>query len=224
MIGDQDDMLGRLKQALPLRWFPDDSPVLDLVLGGLAWSWSWSYQLLQTVKAQARISTAEGVWLDLISQDFFGTALQRRTGESDPAFCLRIKAELIRERGTRTAVICALLSLTGCQPTVFEPANPSDTGGYGDANGAGGGFAYGEAGGWGSLALPFQVFVNAARPVNGGIASVSGWNCGNGGYGEGSVEYASLSMSQGPVQDTDIYSSIARVLPIGTIAWTRIIS
>jgi hypothetical protein len=224
MVGDLNDMLGRIKQLLPLRWFPDNTPVLDLVLNGIAWSWSWSYQLLETAKAQARISTAQGVWLDLISQDFFGASLRRRNGESDTDFCRRIKGEIVRERGTRGAIINAVQFLTGHFPSVFEPANPSDTGSYGAKDGAGGGLAYGEAGGWGSLALPLQVFVSVARPASGGIAFVTGWTCGNGGYGEGSIEYASLSGSQGAIQDGDIYSSIARVLPIGTVAWTRIMS
>jgi hypothetical protein len=222
MTGDQDDILSRLKQVLPLRWFPDDTPVLDTLLNGVAWAWAWVYELLQYVIAQARISTAEDTWLDLIAADYFGAELGRRVGENDDAYRLRIRLELVRERGTRQAVISSLVDLTGQSPIVFEPTNPPDTGGYGSTGKIGGGLAYGAAGGWGSLSLRLQFFVTAYRPTGVGIGSVSGWGCGGGGYGQGSLEYASLSMMQGQVTDADICSAITGVLPVGVIAWTRI--
>ena len=58
MTGDSQDLLLRLKQVLPLRWFPDDTPVLDTLLNGLGWAWVWVYGLLQYAISQARISTA----------------------------------------------------------------------------------------------------------------------------------------------------------------------
>lgn len=217
-------MLSRLKQVLPLKWFPDATPVLDTILSGIAWAWAWCFDLLQTAKAQARISTAEGFWLDLIAQDFFGAGLPRRPGEIDSAYQARIKAELIRERGTRAAVSTVLLELTGQSPLIFEPANTFDTGGYGNSGGAGGGLGYGTAGGWGSLSLPFQFFVTTCRPSGSGVPSVSGWSCGAGGYCEGAIEYATASVVQGPVSDEEIYDTIAGVLPLCTVAWTRILS
>jgi len=39
MLGDQQDMLRRIKTVLPARWFADASPVLDGVLSGLAAGW-----------------------------------------------------------------------------------------------------------------------------------------------------------------------------------------
>ncbi len=114
------------------------------------------------------------------------------------------------------------MSLTGQSPVVFEPAHPPDTGGYGSIRGMGGGLAYGVTGGWGNLSLPFRFFVTAYRPACVGIGSVSGWGCGGGGYGQGSLEYANLSMMQGQVTDADICSAITNVLPVGVIAWTRI--
>jgi hypothetical protein len=222
MTGDQPDILSRLKQVLPLRWFPDDTPVLDTLLNGIAWAWAWIHDLLQYVVLQSRISTAENSWLDLISSDYFGLGLRRSVGENDSAYRLRIQLELIRERGTRRAVIASLVDLTARLPVVFEPANTFDTGGYGDKIGTAGGVAYGVAGGWGSLRLPFQFFVTAYRPISVGIGSVSGWTCGNGGYGQGSLEYASLAMMQSQVTDTDIRSAITDVLPVGVLAWTRI--
>jgi hypothetical protein len=222
MTGDQQDMLSRVKQVLPLQWFPDNTPVLDTLLNGVAWAWAWVYELLQYVITQARISTAESTWLDLIAVDYFGSQLERRVGEDDAAYRLRIKNELIRERCTRRAVISSLADLTGQSPIIFEPANPLDTGGYGSSGAIGSGLGYGVAGGWGSLDLPLQFFVTAYRPVGAGIGSVSGWGCGGGGYGQGSLEYASLSMMLGQVTDADIYSAVTDVLPIGVVAWARI--
>jgi hypothetical protein len=72
------------------------------------------------------------------------------------------------------------------------------------------------------LALPFQCFVTAHRPLGSGIAVVSGWGASAGGYGRGAIEYASLEMVQGQVTDGDIYKAVADVLPVATIAWTRI--
>jgi hypothetical protein len=224
MTGDVQDILFRLKQVLPLRWFPDDTPVLDTLLTGIAWAWVWVYGFLQYAIRQARISTADDTWLDLIAADYFGSGLGRRVGESDNAYRLRIKLELIRERGTRRSVISSLVDQTGRLPIVFEPANCSDTGGYGSNVGAGGGIAYQLAGGWGSLNLPFQVFVTAYRPASVGIGSVSGWECGGGGYGQGSLEYASLAMMQGQVTDINICRAVTDVLPVGVIAWIRISS
>src|SRR5690348_16941119 len=99
MIGDQQDMLARLRAVLPTRWFPDQAPVLDSISGGLASCWSWVYSLLQYVKAQTRIASASDIWLDIIALDFFGTRLVRRHGQSDAAFRSRIQREFFRERG-----------------------------------------------------------------------------------------------------------------------------
>lgn len=222
MLGDQSDMLYRMKQVLPLGWFPDSSPVLDTLMSGAAWAWAWVYQTVQYARHQARIATAEQTWLDLIAVDFFGAALPRRGNESDTAYRSRIQAELIRERGTRAAVVAALTDLTGREPIIFEPAYAFDTGGFGGKNGGGGGLGYATAGGWGSLSLPMQFFATAYRPTGSGIANVAGWACAAGGYCCGALEYGNLDMVQGQVTDADIYTAIGNVLPIGVIAWTRI--
>lgn len=222
MIGDQPDILGRLRSVLPVRWFPDSAPVLDALLGGLASGWSAVYQQLQYVRAQTRVATATDIWLDVIAQDYFGSRLTRRIGQDDAAFRAAIRRELFRERGTRAAIVSALQDLTGRAPQIFEPARPGDTGGYGSPAGGGGGAGYGCAGGWGSLALPFQCFITAYRPTGAGIAMISGWSSSGGAYGQGAIEYASLTMVQAQVTDGDIYNAVASVLPVATIAWTRI--
>lgn len=224
MTGDQQDMAGRLRAVLPTHWFPDVSPVLDSLLNGLACGWSSIYDLLQYVKAQTRISTASDIWLDIIAVDFFGSRVVRRPNQSDDSFRGTILRETFRERGTRAAIVSALQDLTGQAPIVFEPARTSDTGGYTSLHGLGGGVAYGTAGGWGNLGLPFQCFVTAYRPAASGIATVSGWCEPAGGYGLGAVEYAALSMVQGQVTDYAIYKAVADVLPVAAIAWTSIVN
>src|SRR3954452_21398245 len=103
MIGDQQDMLARLRTALPTRWFPDEAPILNGLLCGLASAWSWLYEQLQYVKLQTRLLTASDIWLDVAAQDYFGNRVTRRAGQSDTAFRNRIRRELFRERATRQA-------------------------------------------------------------------------------------------------------------------------
>ena len=217
MTGDQSDILARIRAVLPVRWFADTTPILNSLLSGLSWAWSWIYSLLKYVQAQTRIATASDVWLDVIASDFFGDRLRRRAGQSDDAFRLLIQDNLLREHGTRQAIINAVKDLTGRQPSIFEPMRTTDTGGY-----TAGGVGYGAGGGWGSMLLPFQCFVTAFRPLGTGISLISGWGAPAGGYGIGTIEYASLAMVQGQVTDADINAAIANVLPVAAIAWTTI--
>lgn len=223
-VGDSADFIGRLRKLLPARWFPDDVPILSAILAGWADTWAWLYALLAYAKSQARISTASGIWLDIISSDFFAPGrMSRQLNEPDAAFAARIKREILRPRATRAAVSEALVDLTGITPKIFEPRNPSDTGGYNL-----GGVGYGVAGGWGDLLLPFQFFITAFRPSGGGVAKVAGY--GNlhvgvtnspGGYGSGAIQYITPAMIAGAVTDDAIYSTIAATIPAATIAWTQ---
>lgn len=224
MTGDQTDMVARLKAVLPLRWFSDTTPVLDAVLSGLAVVWSWTYDLVSFARQQTRIATAAGIWLDMIANDFFGARLSRRTGEADDAFRSRIQQEIARPRATRHAIVVALTELTSRTPVIFEPAQAGDTGGWGGIAGGAAlsnGLGYGTAGAWGSLAMPFQVFVTAFRAPEGGIAAVAGWG-GPAGYGIGAIEYGDLTMVTGPVTDADLYAAVAAVMPAAATAWMQI--
>jgi hypothetical protein len=226
MLGDADDFAARLRAVLPKRWFSDNAPVLTTVLYCFATPWSSIYGLLQFVKSQSRIRTAAGTWLDLIARDFFGHALARKPSESDQAYGARIRANLLYPRATRDAVITGLWNLTGTECTVFEPARPTDTGAYnrfhaGPPSSALG-LAYGIAGGWGSLSLPYQAFVTAKRLPTDVSALIGGYGTGAGGYGVGALAYISLSTLSGRVTDADIQSAVVRLLPVNTTAWLRI--
>ncbi len=224
MTGDNQDMLARLRAVLPARWFPDESPVLDAVLAGLSAAWAWCFGLIQYARAQTRIATATDFWLDIVAGDFFGSLLSRRSGEGDAPFRTRILGSLFQDRGTRVALVSTLTRLTGRIPVVFEPARATDTGAYGGSATNVTGLGYGLAGGWGNLQLPFQCFVRAYRAEGSGIAMVAGWGAPAGGYGIGAEQYASLSMIEGQVTDTDIDQAVASVMPAATIAWLRISS
>jgi len=221
MIGDSNDMRARLAALLPLRWFPDATPVLSALLSGLSDGWAWLYSMLEYVRQQTRIGTATDSFVDLISEDFFGAALPRKAGETDAAFRTRIQAAMFQPRATRPALVATLTNLTGRAPGVFEPARPADTGAYGQASG------YAAAGGWGSIALPFQVFVTAYRPFGVGTAFVGGWGTNlsgtaPGGWGSGALEYVLLSPVPLQVTDEAINSAIAAAVPVAVTAWTRI--
>ncbi len=227
--GNATDFSARLRSVLPDGWFPqagqNASPTLDALLAGLSSSWEWLYGLLSYAARQTRIATATDVFLDMIALDYFGTGLPRRTNEADVGYRVRIGKEMLRPRNTRAALTAALVNLTGRVPTIFEPERATDTGGYGTPGmTAGTGLGYGVAGRYGSLALPYQAFVNAYRPTGAGIANLPGYRSQAGAYGVGSLSYASLAQSGGQVTDAEIYATIANTMPGATIAWTAIAS
>src|SRR5947207_74321 len=129
-VGDQQNMLQRLKALIPATWFGDTSPLLDALLNGLAKAASFSYSLILYATLQTRIKTATDGWLDMISADFFGSSLPRKANQSDASFRNRIVINLFRERATRNAVVKVLTDLTGRAPIIIEPQRPADTGAY----------------------------------------------------------------------------------------------
>jgi hypothetical protein len=189
---------------------------LGALLTGLGQAWSGLYGLLVGVKAQARIATASGIFLDIAAHDYFGDALRRRTAEADGAYGARIRANLLAPRATRTALVSALLNLTGRAPVIFEPRNIEDTGAYNINAG------YNCAGGYGSLALPYQFFVTAYRPDDTPMSNGGGYGAGPGGYNTAPLFYAQITDSTGYIDDTEIYQMISDVIPATSIAWTKI--
>jgi hypothetical protein len=227
MTGDIFDFVSRLRAVLPKRWFAEQSPNLEALLGGISTPWVWLYNLITYVVLQARLSTATVNWLDLIAHDYFGSGLRRKISESDFAYRARIQRALLLEAATRSAVVAGLENLTGTRPTIFEPANCIDTGSYGSLTTAtemiGTGTAYGQAGGWGSLQLPLQFFITATCPPTPGIGMLGGYGTPVGGYGEGSVSYIDLSLLPGQVTNADIATTLCGLLPVNAVAWLRII-
>ena len=158
MIGDAADVRQRLRLALPTHWFGDVAPVLDGLLAGLGAGWEQLYNLLQFVKAQSRIGSATGDFLDAAAWDFFGNLFSRRALEADQGFRSRLQAAMRRERATRAALV-ETAAAAGYAVTIFEPARAADTGAYNVAAG----LAWNSRGGWGSLQMPFECLMTAQR-------------------------------------------------------------
>ena len=197
--GDQNDILARLQKLSPLGWFIEGlADIRDALLAGLAIGIAYIYTALEYVRLQTRISTATGGWLDMIAGDFLGDTLPRATNQSDASYRARVLAVIFRERCTRGALSQVLQQLTGRTPWIFEAARPADTSGYGLACG------YGVAGV--ASVAPYGV---PGGPIGGG-------------YGVGSLEYASMDQVRGQVRDSDIYAAINSVRPVGYTVWARI--
>jgi len=220
--GDTNDMASRLQSALPPNWFPDNAPVLSAVLQGFAAVLAQVYGLYVWLLAQTRLATMTGAMIDIFALDFFAAALARRAGEADAALRARIQRELWRERATRHAVVQVLTDLVGRAPIVFEPGYTYDTGGYGSP----GNLAYGRAGGYGSLELPYQFFLIGLRgslsPISGTMGYYTGTGWAGGGYTVGAIQYGSEIWTEGRVTDADMEGAVAKVLPTCGIAWMAI--
>lgn len=227
MVGDSTDIVFRLKSALPKGWFSERSPNLTAILSCLAIPSVWLYNQLDYLKAQTRTSSATGAWLDLAAQDYLGNQCRRKPGENDAVYRLRIKKSLLAGAATRPALISGVSDLVGSTPVVFEPSNCQDTGAYGiisprlfvqpcD-------LAYGVSGGWGSMQLPYQVFLTVKRPRTNGESGLAGYGTGASGYGVGPAAYLGLSERLNYVTDKDIQARIRGLLPVNAVAWLRII-
>jgi hypothetical protein len=217
--GDQQDILARIYRCLP-PWFGDSPPLLGALLNGVAHGLSFAYSLIIYARLQTRVRSATDAWLDMIAADFFGSAIRRSANQSDASFRGTILINLFRERATRNGMIKVLQDLTGRTPKIIEPRRPSDTGAYGGPL-----IGYGVAGAYGSMLMPYQAFVIAYRPLGTGIPSVAGYGISTGAYSTASqAEWASLSMIQQGVADSDIYAAIEATRPVATTVWTKISS
>lgn len=213
--GDSTDIQGRINALLP-PWFASINAVIGGLVAGYAAAWAYVYALYAYAVNQTRIGTSTDGWLDLIAQDFFGTTLRRKPGQSDTVFRARILAGLFQEKGTRRGMIAALTVLTGRAPAIVEPMRPADTGSYGGPM-----CGYGAAGAYGSMMLPAQCFITAHRPTSIGAPGVAGYGSYAGGYGVGASEYAPAGTTVG-LADDDIYATIEAMRPAGVTCWTKI--
>lgn len=82
MTGDVQDLIRRMRAVLPRGWFSDTSSVTDGVLGATGAAWQAIYTLILAVIGLARISTATGPFLDMISADFFAADLPESRGKA----------------------------------------------------------------------------------------------------------------------------------------------
>lgn len=222
MTGDVEDIVRRLRSVIPKGWFGEQSPNLSAILRSFATPWVWLFSLLAFVQAQSRVSSASDMWLDLIAQDYLGANCRRKPHESDTLYRVRLRNLLLPHAATRSALAGGVERLTGAAPAIFEPSNCGDTGSYGSLAATSPGLAYGVQGGWGSLTLPNQFFINVGPPAINDASAFAGYGTGAGGYGTGHSAYLDLSLVPGRITDQDIQTTICRFLPIGAVAWLRI--
>lgn len=220
--GSPTDILSRVKGLIPFRWFAWVAPYRDAIIGGLADRASWCYGLIGYARSQIRLSTAYGIWLDVISYDFLGRSLTR-SGSNDDVFRRVIRATILQERVTRAGMISAITALTGIAPKVFEPWNTFDTGAYSNTSVSYGSMGYGVGqGGYGHMGLPAEAFVTVTRTQPSGVPNVGGYGNNPGGYGAGSEEYVGQTTALTGVTNDVIYRLINSTKPTGTIVWTQI--
>lgn len=219
--GDDDDMLARQAAAIP-PWFgpPGILPgILRLPAAMSSRLGAWLYSLIVYARAQTRIATATGGWLDLIAWDFFGARVRRKPHQSDDRFRARIQAEMFRPRATRPAMAAMLRDLTGREPRIFEPNRPADTGGIGLPSG----LAIGVSGAVGSVIAPGNVFIDVYRDPEAGIPYAAGIGVSTGGIGVASrAVIASLEEIRGALRDEDVYAAIEATRPVGIAIWVRL--
>lgn len=223
MIGDQANILGRLKSALPSRWFTGATPILDALLNGSAAIFAQVYLLYAYAVLQSRIKTSTEAWLDLVSGDYFGTGLPRLTGESDTTFRTRILANLFVHRTTRPAMASILTALTGHAPKIFEPMNPNDTGALRSVSPLG----YCGVARCGSLGTPFNIFITVYRDATTTTPSLGAafirapqWSAMAAPLSHGYT--GSLSGGVSLISNAAIYAAIMATKPAGSIVWVAI--
>lgn len=215
ILGGSEDIIRRVKLLLPKGWFNDVAPIRDAIIGGIADASAWGYSLVTYAKKQTRVAWATGVWLDILSKDYFRFELPRKVNEQDEDFRARVQKELVRERVTRKGMIDALTDLTGKTPYIFEPWNTGDTGAW-DV----GTFAFDVGGGWGDTILPAQAFVNVVPP-GAGIPNAPGWDTPSFGW-DVSGMWGDMNLIAGTITDQDVYDTINRTRPTGSIVWTQL--
>ena len=97
-----------LKNALPIGWFQDNTPVIDALMNGFVWCVQLIMNTLDLVIPQMRIKTSTGGFLDIIGNDFFGTNLQRLPNEKDSTYLSRILSVLFQSKNTYAALYDAV--------------------------------------------------------------------------------------------------------------------
>ena len=183
----------------------------------MAYAATWCFDLVAFARAQTRLATASGPFVDLIGLDFLGLGIARQIGQNDAGYKARITREIFRERNTRAGVLAAVADLTGAQARMIELWNPLDCGGYDT-----GFLGFDAIGRWGSIGDAPQFLISTPQPVGAGLPNVGGYDNGLGGYDTGAEEFGDISLMTGSVTDQDIYNTINATRSAGVVAWVAI--
>lgn len=221
-IGSHEDVYSRIIAQLPPWFGADPNLILDIIIEAFVNTGTFHYTQYGYAKLQTRIATATDINLDNISKDYLGDELPRRINESDELYRARILATLLREKCTRRGLRLAILNLTGIEPIIFEPWNPSDCGGYNVVTN----LAYNTAGRYGSGSFAYQGFIDVFVDSFTGMSNYSGFNNYFGGYnaygGLATFWYGGESINTNIITDSDIYTLINLTKVYGTVVWVRI--
>lgn len=225
MIGDSADIVSRVKALIPNRWFRYVAPYRDAILGGLADIAAWNYGWILYTRAQSRLATAYGIWLDILAYDFLGRFLVRNN-TADDTFRVIIRATILQERVTRNGMINAVTAMTGSTPAIFEPWNTQDTAAWSSPGNSGAvqcpmmGYNVGK-GGYGNMLLNDQTFIQVIRGSGSGVPGVGGYGNNLAGYGVGAMEYLGPGSELWGITDAMIYDMINKTKPTGTTVWVQ---
>ena len=185
--------------------------------------------------------------LDLIAQDFFGNYLTRRPNEKDNSFRGRILSSVMRVKGTRPAMISALINLVfpafleaGIKlvlPNIYYYTFPSDNGvlnydtppllALGTPGGSNG------IGSIGSGSMPYQCIITVFIPAANGMRTYTGlgtdgesitWGVGIGGGSDiPSMWLGDDDLLNYYITESDILTLIFLTQVCGTICHLRIV-
>lgn len=219
-VGDQDDILARLKKTLPSSWFGPEGefPAIEAFLYGAAWVGARIFEFYAYAKLQTRIATQTGGWLELTSADFFDD-LRRLPAEADPKYSRRIRLEVFRDRNTRHAIDRAVFDLTGVHPDIYEAWRAGDCGGLGT-----GSLALGVAGRLGSRTAPtFEVFISMPTLQNYGIPNWPGLGSPVAGLGFGFALASDEDIQGSGPSFNDILAALERVRTSSITYYVRLV-
>jgi hypothetical protein len=211
------NVLTRLKGAMP-PWFPYVAPIKDAVLTGMANIFADCYSAFMDAKANMRIPTTTGAFLDLTAFDFFGSSFLRQKNQADPAFAAAIVKEIFRERVTRKGIVQAVADATGGQVQAFEPFNIKDCGGYGQ------GRFYGKAGRYGNYALRGQMFIDVIMPINDIGIALNGYGQKYGGYGISRNVYIYETAQTGFASRLDAFRAVLNTKATGIACYVGFVN
>lgn len=201
--GDIKNIIRRLSSLIPSSWFSkasstghwwDGGTDIGALLQGFGTVANWAYNQAVLAKAQMRLLTSSGMFIDLWSYDRLGAYIQRKPGETDALWSMRVQKEVCRIRVSRSGMSQAILDLTGTAPIIIEPWNTGDCGAWSTGVGSSalptpsswvtgvnssGNAVQGQYG-WGTQAWTAVVLMIVKLPGLQGIPSIGGWSTGVG--------------------------------------------
>ena len=195
---------------LPAGWFAPAGPLINAAVGMISTGFAQNSADLSYMEAQTRISSATGMWLDVISVEYFGLGnLPRRPNEADAAFQARVLQEMLLPRGTRGAMTEALTILTGVAPTIFEPA--IDLASW-DVD-----FAWDSSGAWGSYDMPYQGFIGVPLPQEPPL-DLAGWD--QGGWDQ-TLCLIDATQEASAIGEEEVLRVVRLTQPAGVTMWVN---